>query len=216
MEHMERLYRMTRIAANAALIVIDVQKGFDEPAWSGRNNPHAEENIGQLVAEWDRTRRPIVRVRHASKYQESTLYEDHPGHAYKQVVADIKPALEVVKSVHSAFLGKPDLHKWLQAQGVGQVAIAGIATNWCCETTARFAGDLGYDVLFVLDATHTFDQDEVSAIEITRVTKASLHGHFATVLSTADILKAARNDPAPPPGARAATSAKPARRASTS
>jgi nicotinamidase-related amidase len=55
------------------------------------------------------------------------------------------------------------------------------------------AGNLGYDVTFVIDATHTFDRTGpdgavIPAEEIARVTAANLHGEFATVVSTRDVL----------------------------
>jgi hypothetical protein len=51
-------------------------------------------------------------------------------------------------------------------------------------------GNLGYDVRFVLDATHTFDRPDpfggvVSAEELARVTATNLHEEFATVVDTA-------------------------------
>ena len=56
------------------------------------------------------------------------------------------------------------------------------------------AGNLGYDVTFVIDATHTFDRvaldgSVIPAEEIARVTAANLHGEFATVATTADVLR---------------------------
>ena len=64
----------------------------------------------------------------------------------------------------------------------------------CCETTARMAGNLGYDVIFVPDAMHTFDSVGpdgvvVTAEELTRATVASLFdGEFAKIARTADFL----------------------------
>jgi hypothetical protein len=54
------------------------------------------------------------------------------------------------------------------------------------------AGNLGYDVKFAIDATHTFDMAgpdgaTVSADELTRATAASLHGEFAEVVRTRDV-----------------------------
>jgi len=49
------------IADDAALLVIDVQRGFDDPGWGPRDNPDAEANIGRLVAAWTDAGRPIVR-----------------------------------------------------------------------------------------------------------------------------------------------------------
>ena len=44
-----------------------------------------------------------------------------------------------------------------------ELVLCGITTNHCCETTARMGGNLGYDVRFVLDATHTFDRGDLTA-----------------------------------------------------
>ncbi|SDY54576.1 Nicotinamidase-related amidase [Micromonospora pattaloongensis] len=178
---------------DAVLLVIDVQQGFDDPYWGERNNPDAEANIGRLIDAWTAAGRPVVRVRHASTSPRSPLRPDAPGHAYKPVVAGFTPALEIAKSVHSAFLGTPDLGRWLQARGARQVVITGIQTNRCCETTARMAGDLGYDVLFAIDATHTFgeagpDGVVVTGDEFARATAANIHGHFGTVVHTRDLL----------------------------
>jgi len=106
------------------------------------------------------------------------------------------PELLVSKSVNSSFHGSPDLDAWLKASGITSIAICGITTNHCCETTARVGGNLGYDVTFVLDATHTFDRigpygEEVTADELSRITGVNLHDEFAQIVSTRDLLGAA-------------------------
>jgi nicotinamidase-related amidase len=98
--------------------------------------------------------------------------------------------LLVAKRVHSAFHGEPDLAGWLREQGIGEVAICGIQTNMCCETTARVADDLGFGMTFVLDATHTFDLPGLSADELARATAATLAADFGRVADTASIVAA--------------------------
>ena len=83
---------------------------------------------------------------------------------------------------------------WLQAADLKGLVICGITTNHCCETTARIAGNLGYDVQFVLDATHTFDRrgpdgTVITADDLARVTAANLQDEFATVTTTAAMLR---------------------------
>jgi nicotinamidase-related amidase len=175
-----------------ALIVIDVQQGMDDPVLGPRNNAACEENIGVLIAAWRAHGRPVVFVRHDSVMPESPLRPDRPGNAFKPVVAG-DPDLLVTKHVNSAFLGTPDLHGWLQDREITGVAITGIQTNYCCESTARMAGDLGYDTLFVLDATHTFDLRShgggtMTAEELARVTATNLQDEFADVVMTDDLL----------------------------
>lgn len=178
---------------STALIVVDLQRGFDDPVWGPRNNPSCESNIASLIGRWRSEGGPIVFVRHDSALADSPLRPGQPGNEFRPEVSG-EPDLLVTKSVNSAFLGAPDLDAWLKRRRIQSVAITGVQTNFCCETTARMAGNLGYDTLFVLDATHTFDLPAygggtISADELARVTASNLDGEFAEIVNTADLLE---------------------------
>ncbi|MEU1226909.1 MULTISPECIES: cysteine hydrolase family protein [unclassified Streptomyces] len=190
------------INENAALVVIDVQKGFESEFWGRRDNPDAERNIAALIDVWQETGRPVVFVRHDSPRAGSPLEPGTEGNEFKDFVEERRgkgsgPELFVTKSVNSAFYGEPDLDAWLKGAGVEQFVVVGIQTNMCNETTARMGGNLGYDVLFALDAMHTFDLAgpfdwTQTAEELTRATAVSLHGgRFARVVTTEDVVKGA-------------------------
>ena len=172
-----------------ALVVVDVQKGLDEALyWGPRDNPDCERNISTLIDAWRKSGQPVVFVRHDSTEAASPLRPCAPGNAFKECIVGT-PDLLVAKSVNSAFFGEPSLDDWLRERGIGDIAICGITTNHCCETTARMAGNMGYRVFFVLDATHAFDMTAVDgslipATEVARVTGANLQGEFARVIST--------------------------------
>jgi nicotinamidase-related amidase len=176
-----------------ALLVVDVQRAFaDVDHWGRRNNPACEANISALLGAWRDAGRPVVFVRHDSSEDASPLRPDQPGNAFQPVLTGA-PDLLVTKDVNSAFHGDPDLAAWLRSRGLTGIAVCGITTNHCCETTARVGANLGFDVLFALDATHTFDRqtpdgDWMTADELARATATSLHGEFATVVSTADLV----------------------------
>lgn len=180
------------IPHSAALIVVDVQRGFADPGWGPRNNPEMESNTAKLIREWRSRGRPIVLVRHDSTEPNSPLRPGQVGNELQDVVAGDADLL-VTKSVNSAFYGDPDLDAWLRGRAIDTVVICGIQTNMCCETTARMAGNLGYETYFALDATHTFDMVDrdgtpVSADELARITATNLDGEFATVVTTADLI----------------------------
>lgn len=175
-----------------ALVVVDVQVGFDDPAWGRRNNPECEGNIETLIRHWRAESGPIVYVRHDSARPDSPLRPGQPGNALRSIASG-EPDLLVTKSVNSAFYGQPDLHQWLQSRSIDGVVICGVQTNYCCETTARMAGNLGYETYFALDATHTFDMldldgNKITADELARVTAANLDGEFARVVDTAELI----------------------------
>ena len=182
-----------------ALIVIDMQRAFDDLAfWGPTTNPDCEANVEALTAAWKRSGEPIVVVHHDSTSPGSPLHPDHPGNALVPAVAAIEAALTVGKNVNSAFYGDPDLHAWLQAQGITQLVLCGIQTNMCVETTARMAGNLGYDVTVVLDATRTFDLTADiagvgtvtrTAAELMTTTALDLQGGgFAAIATTASVV----------------------------
>jgi nicotinamidase-related amidase len=177
-----------------ALLVVDVQQGFGDPVWGARANPDAEANIATLLAAWHGAGRPVVHVRHDSDEEVSPLRPDGPGNALQPfVVAAGEPDLLVTKSVNSAFHGTPDLDAWLRERALEGVVVCGITTNHCCETTARVGGNLGHRVLFVTDATYTFDRAGpdgvvITAGELARVTSANLHDEFARVVTTAALV----------------------------
>jgi nicotinamidase-related amidase len=181
------------IGPDTALIVIDVQRAFEDPDNGRRDNPAAEANIASLVGAWQAAGRPIVRVAQTEPGSGGGFDPTSPGHAFKPVVADVEPALDLRKGVHSAFHGQPDLDAWLRERGISQIAICGIQTNRCCESTARVGCDLGYDVLFAVDAMHTFDKTDASGVTFTAeqlaaATAATLHDYFATVVTTRQLV----------------------------
>jgi nicotinamidase-related amidase len=176
-----------------ALVVVDAQQGFDDTWWGPRNNPACDDNIAALAGEWARRGRPLVHVRHDSDEPDSPLRPSQPGNRLKDYLTD-EPDLLVTKQVNSAFHGQPDLHAWLQGESISGIVICGITTNHCCETTARVGGNLGYRVLFALDATHTFDRTgpdgtTLSADQLASATATNLHEEFATVISTSELLR---------------------------
>ncbi len=171
-----------------ALIVVDVQQGFDDPVWGKRNNPDCERNIAALIDAWRSNDQPIVFVRHDSSEPGSPFTPGQRGNDFQDIVAG-EPDLLVVKSVNSSFHGEPDLAGWLRAGGIERIAVCGIQTNMCCETTARVAANLGFETDFVLDATHTFDLPAhgggtISADELSRVTASNLDPEFGRVVDT--------------------------------
>ena len=183
------------IDANAVLVVIDVQEGFRDPVWGDRDNPAAEANVAALGAGWAASGRPIVVVRHDSDRSTSPLAPGQPGNDLRPEIEALPRDLLITKSVNSAFYGRPELEPWLRARGIGQLVVVGIQTNMCVETTARMAGNLGYDTTVVLDATRTFDLTadvaglgtvSRSAAEIMATTALVLQaGGFARIATTA-------------------------------
>ena len=148
---------MRRLRRNTALLVIDVQVGFDDPAWGPRNNPGAEANVAALITAWRTAGAPVFHVHHDSPGPAGRLRPGSPGNAPKPEARPQGREPVYRKTVNSAFIGTT-LEADLRALGVQAVAIVGLTTNHCVSTTARMAGNLGFETYVAADATATFDR----------------------------------------------------------
>lgn len=177
-----------------ALLLVDIQQGFDELAhWGGeRNNPFAEENAAALLAHWRGKRWPLFHIRHCSLEPRSPLRAGLAGNAFKKAAEPRECETVICKNVHSAFTGT-DLQRCLYEAQVDRVVIAGLTTDHCVSTTARMAADLGLDVFVASDATATFCRkgfqgEQFPADLVHRTALASLNAEFATVLTTSQLI----------------------------
>lgn len=178
---------------STALLLIDVQKAWDEPTWGHRNNPEAEANLARLVTAFRKAGRPVLHVKHDSRDPNSPLHPGEPGNAFKPECAPLPGEPVFGKTVHTAFLGT-SLEDHLRAKDIDRLVIAGFITNWCVSSTARMAANLGFKVVVVHDACATFDQEDpfgamVDAETLHRVGLTELHGVFGMVLGTEGILE---------------------------
>jgi nicotinamidase-related amidase len=81
-----------------------------------------------------------------------------------------------------------DLELILRKRTIDTVIISGVATNVCCETTAREAAVRDFRVFFLSDGTATAPMGGASAEELQRATCATLGFCFAQVLTVDEMI----------------------------
>lgn len=175
---------------NCGLLLIDLQKGFDEQAyWGGnRNNVLAEEVCFKLLTYWREKQLPIFHIRHASTNPNSPLHPNHAGFAFKELTAPLDGEWVITKEMNSAFVGTP-LQLRLTQKHIDTLVVAGLTTDHCVSTTTRMAGNLGYQAFVVADGCATFDKvgfdgTLFNADILHQTALASLHREFAQVISS--------------------------------
>ena len=177
---------------NTALIIIDAQQAFRDPAMGARNNPDAEANITRLLTHWRQEDEPVIHVFHSSLEAGSLLRAGQPGHAFLPEAQPLANELCLEKSVNSAFIGTR-LAEHLEAKGITNLVMAGFTTDHCVSTSVRMGANLGFAVTLVSDATATYakvgeDGKEYSADIVHNVSLASLQGEFCQLRCSSDIL----------------------------
>lgn len=158
---------------STALVVVDMQRYFMEPPFAGAC-PVAQEIVPNInrtaeavraaggVVVWLQMKAPTeqgdwsaLRERYsdaAAAARWGQLGQDGSGYELWPDLDVRGEDLRIVKSRYSAFIpGSSDLDNVLEGRGIDTLLITGVATNVCCESTARDAMMLDYRVLMVSD-----------------------------------------------------------------
>lgn len=184
---------------NSALVVIDVQESFRQlPDWEFVSQPDIVTQVNRLVAA-ARAQDDLVVWVLGSRPGAGTVFD--PARGYVRLMEGLEPyegEPVITKTAHNAFT-TTNLHQQLTARGVRELTVSGIRTEQCCETTTRIASDLGFDVVFAVDATATSpiphrdapedlpfaelvaDPRTLGVADIITRTEYALAGRFATI-----------------------------------
>jgi len=175
-----------------ALLVIDVQESFRRrPSWEQVSNPDIVDDVSGLVKQARAADDLVVWMLH-SEPGDDGVFNPANGHVRLMDGLAPEPGERVLTKTSANCFTTTNLGQLLTGSGVTQVVITGIQTELCCETTARLAADLGYDVTFVTEATATFpivrpDTGEVLGTDdVIARTEFALAGRFARIARLED------------------------------
>jgi nicotinamidase-related amidase len=188
-----------------ALIVIDVQESFRaRPLWAAIDNPDVDVQVNRLVTAARAAGDQVVWVLHTEPGT-GGVFDPATGLVRLFDTLAARPGEPVItKTSHNAFT-TTNLQQLLTERGVRRIVVCGIRTEQCVETTARVGSDLGYEVVFVTDATATnpiphpdlpadasveqilADPRTLPAAAVRERTERVLHGRFATVRTVDEV-----------------------------
>ncbi len=175
---------------NAALLVIDMQRCFLNgsikiPSVLGRIS-----NINKLASHCRENNIPVVWVR--MKYDETGLWKyfqdgkvlssNSPEFQLFEEMDVAKSDYILDKTRYSAFI-ESHLDTLLKELGCDTVIITGVATNICCESTARDAMMMDYKVIFVGDATAALSN------VLHQTSLENIQSFFGDVVTTEEIIQ---------------------------
>jgi len=180
--------------APSVLLVIDIQDSFKARAerWAHRSNPAFEANVTRLIDAFRTRGHEIIYVLHQDDDVEFSPISDH--YRLQDFLSPLPGEVTLHKTTRSVF-ASTDLARRLTQLGATHLVITGIQTEQCCETTARDAGDRGYTVDFVTEATATFPIPHwnggptLGTDDITRRTEYALAGRFARIRTADDVIR---------------------------
>ncbi|OVZ96939.1 isochorismatase family protein [Yersinia sp. 2105 StPb PI] len=182
---------------HSALLIIDVQQSFEhKDFWQQQDLPAFSAALNQLIAGCKLRGVALVDVFHVAAEGPFSLAS---GYVKPMSLVSHQADVTVQKRVHNA-LTDSGLDQWLKERHINHLIIAGMRTEQCCETTARVASDLGYQVTFVTEATLTFPMTQpngviLSSEELKLRTETVLVDRFATLKSVAQTLDALDSQP---------------------
>ncbi|MET7437570.1 isochorismatase family protein [Streptomyces sp. NPDC004082] len=138
--------RLALDPARSALVLVDLMDRIVGLPLEPRKGPEVLAAAERLADAFRAVGAPVVLVR----VERQGVAEQPPGSGLVAGLA-ADGDIEIVKRTIGAFQGT-GLDERLRERGVTTVVFGGVATNLGVESSARAAGDLGYDLVFVEDA----------------------------------------------------------------
>lgn len=177
---------------NAALLIIDMQRGMLPENTGPRNNPQAEDNMARLLRAWRDRRWPIVHVRHMSRTPGGAFWPGSANCEFQPRFEPLPSEHRMEKNVNDAFANS-GLERWLRLRDISDLVVMGVSTNNSVEATVRAAFCLGFAVTLPADACYTYDKADYLGVvrpaeEWHLMALSNLHGEYATVRQTDEIL----------------------------
>jgi nicotinamidase-related amidase len=194
-----------------AMIVVDMQNDF-VAAGAAMETPAARAVVPKLAEALKICREAGIKVIytahvHRRDGSDMGLFDDmHPPIANRDALVDGTPGINIYpelapaagehvikKHRYSGFFGT-DLDIILREWGVDTVIISGTTTENCCHATARDAMFRNYRVVFLSDATATYDYPDrgfgaMSNADVHNATLVILAASTAHVMSVEDMRK---------------------------
>ena len=133
----------------------------------------------------------VIHIQHLSLSPEAFFYKDK-DREFKEGFEPINNEVVFQKNVNSAFIGT-NLEQYLRDNKIDEIVIAGLTLPHCVSTTARMAGNLGFKVILIEDATASFELKDsrgntLNPEEIHKYHIAALNEEFAKVMTTEEYI----------------------------
>lgn len=147
-----------------ALLIIDVQHALCSGEYEAFEFKRVIERINVVSRKAREAGAPVVVIQHEAPG--GPLEHGTEGWSLAAGL-DVQPTDIYVRKKATDSFHNTDLHGVLQARGVKKVAICGLQSEFCVDTTTRRALALGYPVTLISDAHSTMDNKVLSAAQIT-------------------------------------------------
>jgi nicotinamidase-related amidase len=171
------------------LLVIDVQNEYFLGKLPVTYPDNSLTNILRAMDAAQMAGIPIIVIQHAAPQPDSTVFRRGSLEWQLRSEVAVRPRTALVhKQLPGSFTGT-ELESLLRTNDVDTVTISGYMTQMCCDTTARQAMHLGFNVEFLSDATGTLDvtneAGSVRAEDLHRAILVTQQMRFSQVLDTA-------------------------------
>lgn len=120
--------------------------------------------------------------------REGVLNEDAPSAQLDEELVVLQGDIILRKPRFGAFHGT-DLELILRSRGIDTVIVGGVATNVCCDTTAREAMQREFRVFFLSDGTATADMGGCPAADLQTAALATMRHLVAQVLTVQEMVE---------------------------